>query len=103
MINAQRLFNLPLTSYPELVEIEIEFKLLIRLYGEYSMIKGSIAEWSSTLWNKLDADFLQNKSNEFDKLRKKLIKEGFEDNSVRGVFDKLATKIKSFRETIPLI
>jgi hypothetical protein len=35
---------------------------------------------SSTLWNKLDAEFLLVKSNEFEKLRKKMIKEGFEDN-----------------------
>jgi hypothetical protein len=92
-----------LIAFPELIEIEIEFKLLIRLYSEYSVIKNSIAEWSGTLWSKLDAEFLLTRSNEFEKLRKKLIKEGFEDNSVRFTFEKLSNFIKSFRETIPLI
>jgi len=44
-----------------------------------------------------------NRSNDFEKFRKKMVREGFEENSVRGTFEKLANKIKSFRETIPLI
>ena len=99
LILAEKLFDLPISTFPELVSIEIENKKMAVLYGHYKEIKSCFDDWSGMLWSKLDSDILKNGAERFDKLRKKL-KETYNDHPV---FDKLAYMIKDFKESIPLI
>lgn len=99
LILAEKLFNLPISTFPELVSIEIENKKMQVLYGHYKDIKQSLQEWSSMLWNKLDSDILKVGSDKFDKLRKKLANE----YNGHPTYDKLSLMIKEFKDSIPLI
>jgi dynein heavy chain len=50
----ERLFDLPLTSYPELTEVDNELKILSQIYGLYSAHVDTIRGLSTTLWAELD-------------------------------------------------
>jgi hypothetical protein len=50
-------------------------------------------------WNKLDSDVLKTGADKFEKTRKKLALE-YADHPT---YEKLAERIKEFRESIPLI
>lgn len=56
LVLAEKLFNLDISNFPNLVMIEEENKKLSVLYKEYKVVKSTIQEWSSHLWNKLDPD-----------------------------------------------
>jgi len=99
LILAEKLFNLPISTFPELVSIELENKKMAVLYGHYKDIKASFDDWSNMLWSKLDSEILRAGAERFDKLRKQL-KEAFD---AHPVYDKLAYMIKDFKESIPLI
>ena len=81
LVLAEKLFNLPISSFPEQVAIEEENKKLTVLYDVYKSVKTSINEWSTMLWAKLDADLLKQGADNFDKLKKKLGKQ-YDDSPV---------------------
>lgn len=99
LILAEKLFNLPISTFPELVSIEQENKKMQVLYSHYSEIKGSFADWSSMLWSKLDSEVLKVGADKFDKLRKKLANE----YNGHPTYEKLSLMIKEFKDSIPLI
>ena len=96
---AEKLFNLEISTFKELVSIDEENKVLGVLYEVYKDFKADQKEWSTMLWAKLDADMLSKGADNYDKKRKKL-QRAYETNVV---FKKLATKIVEFKESIPLI
>jgi dynein heavy chain len=82
------------------VSIDEENKFLQPLYDLYREVKGTIKEYSSMLWSKLDADLLQKS---FDKLflqMKRKLSQKYADNSV---YRQLQEKIVAFKNSIPLI
>jgi dynein heavy chain len=81
LVLAEKLFNLPISTFKELVQIEEENKKLSVLYDVYNRLKTNIKEWSSMLWTKLDSEQLRIGSEDFDRQRKKLQRQ-FEDNTV---------------------
>jgi len=99
LVLAERLFELPISQFDELVAIEKENKRLDNLYKIYKDFKNHVSEWSSMLWNKLDADQLTAGADKFDKTRKRLQNE-YNDHPV---FQKLAAKITAFKDSVPLI
>jgi len=72
---AEKLFNLPISTFKELVDIESENKRLSVLYDIYREFKTKEEDWSNILWAKLDAEALRVGSEEFDKKRKKLARD----------------------------
>ena len=99
LVLAEKLFNLPISTFKELVAIEEENKKLTILYDVYKQVKTSVGEWSTMLWAKLDAELLRVGADNFDKLKKRLGK-AFDDNPV---YQKLSKRITEFRDSIPLI
>ena len=81
LVLAEKLFNLPISSFPEQVAIEEENKKLTVLYDVYKSVKTCINEWSTMLWAKLDAEQLKSGADNFDKLKKKLGKQ-YDDSPV---------------------
>lgn len=81
MVLAEKLFNLPISTFKELVQIEEENKKLNILYETYRELRSNIKEWSTMLWAKLDAEMLRQGAEEYDKKRKKLNRQ-YEDNCV---------------------
>ena len=99
LVLAERLFELPISQFDELVAIEKENKRLDNLYKIYKDFKSHVEEWSSMPWSKLDADQLTAGADKFDKIRKRLQN----DYADHPVFQKLATRILEFKESVPLI
>jgi dynein heavy chain len=81
LVLAEKLFNLPISTFKELVAIEEENKKLTVLYDVYKSVKTAVGEWSTMLWAKLDAELLRVGADNFDKLKKKLGK-AYDDNPV---------------------
>jgi len=59
LIVAENMFNLDVTSYPALSEIEHEMEKLTAIYGIYREFKDFEEGQSSTLWGDLNIDTLQ--------------------------------------------
>lgn len=99
LVLAEKLFNLDISTFPELVAIDEENKKLMKLYDVYKDIKQNIGEWSGMIWSKLDSDILKEGGDNFEKKRKRLAN----DYSEHPTYIKLAAKITGFRDSIPLI
>ena len=50
----EKLFNLEISSFPELVGIEDENKKLENLYNVFRDVRNTMSELSNMLWSKLD-------------------------------------------------
>lgn len=72
LVLAEKLFNLPISTFKELVSVEEENKKLGVIYDIYKDFKNRVGDWSNILWAKLDAENLRVGAEEFDKKRKKL-------------------------------
>jgi dynein heavy chain len=73
LVLAEKLFDLPISTFPELVSIDEENKFLQPLYDLYRDVKGIIKDYSSTLWMKLDAEQLQKAIDKlYNHMRRKL-------------------------------
>ena len=101
MVLAEKLFNLSISSFPELVAIDEENKFLQPLYDVYKELKSIIKDYSSTLWMKLDAEQLQKIIDKlYNQMRRKLSQKYSAEHTV---FKKLNESILSFKNSIPLI
>jgi dynein heavy chain len=100
LVLAEKLFNLDISSFPELVAIDEENKNLQPLYDLYREVKNTIKDYSSTLWVKLDAEQLQKV---FDKLFNTLKRKLSQKYSGNVVYNQLYEKILAFKNSIPLI
>lgn len=98
---AEKLFNLSISSFPQLVEIDEQNKSLQPLYDLFKELQNIIKDYSSTLWMKLDADQLQKAITKlFNHMARKLSQKYSNDHPV---YRKLYERISSFKNSIPLI
>ncbi|XP_071880489.1 dynein axonemal heavy chain 10 isoform X1 [Anas platyrhynchos] len=97
--SVERLFDLPATVYPDLMKAQNDMKGLKQIYEIYELQKAAKEEWSRTLWINLNVQFLQEGIEGFLKAFRKLPK------AVRSmpVAFHLETKMKAFRDSIPLL
>ncbi|KAJ3018931.1 Dynein heavy chain 10, axonemal [Thoreauomyces humboldtii] len=98
LVRAEKLFNLTITSYPELHDLEVEVKELDKIYELYTEVKEAIGSWSTTLWANLDIGIL-NKGMEMFALRLKRLPKELKQLSPYNV---VAEKILTFKDSIPL-
>jgi dynein heavy chain len=99
LTNAERLFNLPISGYPALVQVQKEMRGLEELYKLYEEQRKSRNEWAETLWRDLDMQILESGIENYIKALKKLPKE----YKSMPVARTLENKMKSFKESLPLI
>ncbi|KAG8456021.1 hypothetical protein GDO86_001999 [Hymenochirus boettgeri] len=99
LANAEKLFDLPITMYPELIQIQKEMKGLQQIYEIYGAQKKAKEEWSQTLWADLNIQVLQDGIDNFLKAFRKLSK----DIRSLPVAFYLESKMKEFKESIPLL
>ncbi|XP_075852592.1 dynein axonemal heavy chain 10 [Microcebus murinus] len=99
LANAEKLFDLPITMYPELLKVQKEMNGLKMIYELYGNLKVAKEEWSQTLWANLNVQFLQEGIEGFLKSLRKL------PRAVRGlsVAYHLEVKMKAFKDSIPLL
>ncbi|XP_053509735.1 dynein axonemal heavy chain 10 isoform X2 [Ictalurus furcatus] len=99
LANAEKLFDLPITMYPELLSVQQEMRGLRQIYKVYEEQKAAKAEWSQTLWVNLNIQLLQEGVEGFIKELRKLPK----DVRALPVAFFLEGHLKEFRESLPLL
>ena len=99
LVKAEKLFNLPVTSYTELYEIEQEIKGLEKIYDLYVDVKRTINGFSTTLWSNLDVNVLTKGVETYLTRMKKLPKE----LKQLPPYNVVADRINSFKDSIPLL
>lgn len=98
LVKAEKLFNISISSYPELFEIEHQLKNLDLIFSLYSDVKNAINGWSKALWVNLDIVILTKGMETYTARLKKLPKELKQLPSYNAVAEKIIT----FRDSIPL-
>ncbi|KAG5844641.1 hypothetical protein ANANG_G00164650 [Anguilla anguilla] len=99
LANAEKLFNLPITMYPELVRVQQDMSGLRQIYEIYKAQKVAKTEWSQTLWANLDIQVLQEGIEGFIKSLRKLPK----DVRCLPVAFFLEGRMKEFKDSLPLL
>ncbi|XP_076453104.1 dynein axonemal heavy chain 10-like [Babylonia areolata] len=98
LTNAEKLFELPITMYPELLKVQKEMKGLEQIYEIYIEQKSAREQWSETLWANLNIQLLQDGIEGFLKQLRKLPKDVRQMAAGRS----LDEKMKEFRDSLPL-
>ncbi|XP_076363131.1 dynein heavy chain at 89D isoform X2 [Tachypleus tridentatus] len=98
LVNAERLFDLPVTPFPELHQMQKDMENLTQIYAIYKAQKSAKEEWSQLLWSQLDPQALIDGSEGFLRELRRLPKEVKQIPMGRI----LEEKLREFRNTIPL-
>ena len=98
LVRAEKLFNLPISSYSDLYDVEHQVKELEKIYELYSDVKNAIIGWATQLWVNLDVNMLSKGIEVFTTRLNKLPKE----LKQLAPFNVVSEKIVSFRDSIPL-
>jgi dynein axonemal heavy chain len=99
LVLAEKLFNLAITAYPDLVEIGTELQELDLIYNVYTDQKEKISAWAATLWSELDMSSLTTGIEEIEKTLSK-----FPEVAKRHApFDGVSLIVKDFKNSLPLI
>ncbi|XP_059165934.1 dynein axonemal heavy chain 10-like isoform X2 [Physella acuta] len=98
LTNAEKLFELPITMYPELLKVQKEVAGLESIYQIYTEQKVAREQWSETLWVNLNVQILQDGIEGFLKTLRKLPRDIRSMNVARC----LEEKMKEFRDSLPL-
>eukprot|EP00899_Mesostigma_viride_P018540 jgi/Mesvir1/26688/Mv20468-RA.1 len=98
LVLAQKLFDLPITSYPELFEVEQELKNLKEVYQLYTDFATAVAHSASMLWSELDIGKLVASTEEFQVQARKM--KHLKD---LPTYTMVVDKIAAFQESLPLI
>uniref|UniRef100_A0AAY5K1P1 AAA+ ATPase domain-containing protein n=1 Tax=Esox lucius TaxID=8010 RepID=A0AAY5K1P1_ESOLU len=99
LTNAEKLFDLPITMYTELQNVQKEMNGLRQIYEIYKSQKAAKMEWSQTLWVNLNIQLLQEGMVSFINSLRKLPK----DVRALPVAFFLEGRMKEFRESLPLL
>ncbi|KAL4108550.1 hypothetical protein PRIC1_000265 [Phytophthora ramorum] len=99
LANAENLFALPITSYPELQQIAEALEKQAVIYSLYTEQKEFISNLSSMLWAELDVAAMNKGIEELEKRCRKIPK----DLKAMSTFVEVEKQILSFKESIPLI
>nr|CAH8856482.1 unnamed protein product [Trichobilharzia regenti] len=98
LASAEKLFNLPLTQYPQIINIQKELSGLDQLFNIYLKQKQTRDEWSQILWKDLNITILQNGIEKYLKELRNLPKPVRTSPIGRVVFE----QIRTFRDSLPL-
>ncbi|CAH8854159.1 unnamed protein product [Trichobilharzia szidati] len=98
LASAEKLFNLPLTQYPQIINIQKELSGLDQLFNIYLKQKQAREEWSQILWKDLNITLLQNGIEKYLKDLRNLPKPVRTSPIGRAIFE----QIRTFRDSLPL-
>jgi len=59
LTNAEKLFDLPITSYPNLFKVQNEMRGFEQIYSLYEEQKKAREEWAQTLWANLNVNLVR--------------------------------------------
>ncbi|KAL0211729.1 hypothetical protein RCL1_005355 [Eukaryota sp. TZLM3-RCL] len=95
----EELFNLPITEYPELIQIRRELRLLDSLYSLHASVMTSVSGFGEVLWVDKDLDAIGSQLSDYQQKCRRL------PASLRewDAYHQLKQMIDSFYETLPLL
>nr|XP_061803884.1 dynein axonemal heavy chain 10-like [Nerophis lumbriciformis] len=99
LANAEKLLDLPITVYPEIISIQKDMNGFRLIYVIYQEQKAAKNKWSTTLWADLNIQLLQEGVEGFIKDLKKLPK----DVRSLPMAIILEGRLKQFRDSLPLL
>lgn len=99
---AEKLFNLPISKFPELIVMEESNKRLDIIYNIFKEHQNQVKEWSLKPWSKLDIKELTTGADDFFKKVNGLPRKnpGIDQEHP---YIKLKQNVTGFKESVPLI
>jgi dynein heavy chain, axonemal len=101
-VKAEKLFDLPISKYDELIKMEEMNKKYDLIYSIYKDHQNQVKEWSLKPWNKLDIQELLRGADEFDKKVRRLPNKYSEIEKL-SPYKKLKEAVEGFKKSVPLI
>ena len=98
LANAEKLFGLPITMYPQLQDMQKELSGMEKVFELYEAQKTAREEWSNTLWANLDIQQLTDGIDEYMRRLRRFSKE----LRALPVFHVLQERMQAFKDSIPL-
>ncbi|VDP74395.1 unnamed protein product [Echinostoma caproni] len=98
LASAEKLFDLPITPYPQLLQIETELHGLAQLFAVYNAQKQAREEWAQTLWRELNIQNLQEGIEQYLKSLRQLPKAVRMHPIGRAIYEHM----KTFKDSLPL-
>ncbi|OAE19678.1 hypothetical protein AXG93_1847s1410 [Marchantia polymorpha subsp. ruderalis] len=98
LVLAQKLFDMPVTPYPALFEVETSLKNAALIYDIYIEFSKTVESYSGMLWAELDINKLVSITDEFS-IRMKRLKR----LKTQIPYINLEAKLKGFQDSLPLI
>ncbi|XP_074640231.1 dynein axonemal heavy chain 10-like [Tubulanus polymorphus] len=98
LANAERLFDLPITMYPDLLQVQKEFKGMELVYAIFEEQNKAREQWAETLWANLNIQVLQEGIENYLKNLRKLPR----DIKSMPVARMIEEKMREFRDSLPL-
>ncbi|KAG6552247.1 hypothetical protein Mapa_006097 [Marchantia paleacea] len=98
LVLAQKLFDMPVTPYPALFEVESSLKNAALIYDIYIEFSKTVESYSGMLWAELDINKLVSITDEFS-IRMKRLKR----LKTQIPYINLEAKLKGFQDSLPLI
>lgn len=101
---AEKLFNLPISKFPELIQMESDNAILDQIYSIFKEHQAAVKEWSMMPWGKLDAPVLTQGAQKFETAVRRL-QAKLKDKEIDQLppYQKLRTTITGFKDSLPLI
>ncbi len=100
LVSAERLFDLPNTTYPDLIEMAQEMEVLEKIYALYASYKEFRESQAGTLWVELNikklTDGAEDLVKQFNRLKKNIV-------PTRSILDSVGKEVTSFKDSLPLI
>ena len=96
------LFNLPISKFQELIDMETKNDLYTKIYTIYEEHREAVKEWSIVPWSKLDPNILEAGASKYEKAVKRLGQQLTQPDSIPP-YVKLRTAIHGFKTAIPFI
>lgn len=101
-VMSEILFNLPISKYPALIQMEELNEIYGRIYKIFEGHSEKVKDWSMVSWAKLDVNMLKAEADEQEKLVRTL-QRGLPHAEKYGPFRKLKETIHGFKNSLPLI
>ncbi|OHS98802.1 Dynein heavy chain family protein [Tritrichomonas foetus] len=95
---AEKLFGIPLTSFPQLQHIATQLNQYQQIYQLYDEQQRTMGEWSALLWSEVNIDLLTNGIDGFEMALRKL------PHALRGLppYEFIKKDLAHFKESLPL-
>jgi dynein heavy chain len=101
-VSAEKLFNLEISKYPELIAMEELNKKYDKIYDVFNDYNKKVEEFSAMSWTKMDAQQLITAAEHFFKVVSRL-GNNLEKAESMPPYNKLKETIFGFKESLPLI